>query len=119
MLAGKSKAFMIKLVLLLSTVLVACQPTPTLVPASVAGIGVGITSDSCPSLGVEVGQQVTWTNQDSHAHIVHDITDRGNPHFSSGRLQTGDHFEFTFMKPGTYTYACSADETMTGTITVE
>ena len=102
-----------------SAFLVACQATPTLVPLSAAGIGVGITADSCPSVEVEVGQQVSWTNQDSREHIVHDITDEENAQFSSGPLQTGDHFEFTFMTPGTYTYQCTSDGTMTGVITVE
>jgi plastocyanin len=105
--------------LMLSGFLVTCQATPTLVPVSAAGIGVAITRDSCPSVGVEVKQQVSWTNQDSREHIVRDITDTGNAEFDSGPLQTGDHFEFTFLKVGTYTYECSTDGIMTGTITVE
>ena len=114
------QAFVATLLVTVSALLAACQPaTPTLAALSAAGIGVGITADSCPSVGVEVGQQVSWTNQDSREHIVSDITDPANAQFRSGSLQPGDHFEFTFLNPGTYIYECTADGSLTGTITVE
>lgn len=115
----KGRVFLTILAALSCLVLVACQSTPTVVPASISGIGVGITGDQCPSAALQVGQQVSWTNQDSREHIVQDTSDRENPQFSSGPLQSGDHFEFTFMSAGTYTYKCSEDGSMTGTITVE
>ena len=115
----KRELLLITLVILSCSSLMACQPTPTLVPASASGIGVGITSDDCPNVSVQVGQQVSWTNQDSREHLVQDISDEENPQFSSGPLQTGDHFEFTFTQVGTYTYECSEDGSMTGTVTVE
>lgn len=116
----KAQGYATTVLLVLAGMLVACQPaTPTLAPLSAAGIGVGITADSCPSVGVEVGQQVSWTNQDSREHIVRDITDPANAQFGSGSLQPGNHFEFTFLNPGTYIYECTADGSLTGTITVE
>lgn len=115
----KRRLFLTTLVALLSSYLIACQPTPTLVPASVSGIGIGITSDSCPSASIQAGQQVSWTNQDSREHVVQDMSDVENPQFSSGSLQRGDHFEFTFENAGTYNYTCSEDGSTTGTITVE
>lgn len=98
---------------------VACQPTPTLVAPSAPGIGVGITEDNCPSLEVQVGQQVTWTNQGSREHIVRDKPAQGDGQFDSGTLQPGDSFAFTFSQPGSYTYLCSVDADTTGTVSVQ
>ena len=102
-----------------SASLVACQTKPTLVPQSTPGISVGITSEICPSIVVEVGQQVTWTNQDSREHVVRDSPIRGNSLFDSGILLPGDSFSFDFLHPGNFTYKCSIDGVETGIITVQ
>jgi hypothetical protein len=97
----------------------ACQSAPTLAPSSSPGIGVGITRDTCPNVEVQVGQQVTWTNQDSREHIVRDKPAEGNGQFDSGVLQPGDTFAITFMQPGDYIYVCTENGSSIGTINVQ
>ena len=78
-----------------------------------------ISDDLCPSVIVQVGQHVTWTNQGSQEHIVRDKAVEEKSQFDSGILKPGDNFSFTFLQPASYTYDCSADGVLTGTITVE
>jgi len=115
----KRLAVVLGLVLLMVGLLTSCQSTPPLATSSSPGMSVGISDDSCPNIGLTVGQQVTWTNQGSRDYIVRDTPTQGNSEFVSGTLQPGDSFAFTFTQPKTYTYQCSADGAMTGTITVE
>lgn len=69
------------------------------------------------SLTVKAGTKVTWTNNDS---TVHDVTSTDGPAvdaattstFSSGTLNQGDSFSFTFSKPGTYYYECTIHAAM-------
>ena len=107
------------LVILLSGIIASCQPTPTLATSSAPGMSVGITQDNCPNMIVQVGQQVTWTNQDTQEHFVRDNSTKGSSLFDSGILQPGDSFAFTFLQPGKYTYECSEDGAIDSTITVE
>lgn len=65
------------------------------------------------TLTVKAGSTVTWTNQDTIAHDVKGDT------FQSATLNTGDAFQFTFDKAGTYEYICGLHPTMKGTIIVE
>ena len=58
--------------------------------------------------GVFVGHGVMFTN-DVYPRAVTD----------SGELQTGDTFTFFFTQAGSYSYRCSADGALVGTITVE
>jgi len=118
MLVHKKWALVIGLVLIFGT-LVACQPAPELVKPSASGIGVGITSDQCPNVIVNAGDQVAWTNQDNKEHIVRENPAKGNSRFDSGTLQPGDSFTYTFIEPGEYSYICASDGTMTGTITIQ
>jgi plastocyanin len=68
-------------------------------------------------LTVEVGQPVTWTNEDSAAH---DVTSSSGPvPFASGSLATGQSFTVTFDQPGTYAYLCTVHPDMVGTVTVD
>jgi hypothetical protein len=96
-----------------------CQSTPPLADPSMPGISVGITNGLCPVVIVEVGQQVTWTNQDSRAHIVRHKSTQGDSQFSSGTLQPGDSFAFGFLERGSFVYECSLDGEITGTVTVQ
>jgi hypothetical protein len=107
------------LVLFMIGLLVACQTTPALVTPSAPGISVGIADDLCPSAIVQVGQHITWTNQGNQEHIVRDKSIEGTRRFDSGILKAGDAFTFSFLKPERYTYDCSVDGVLTGTITVE
>ena len=67
-----------------------------------------------PTLTIQAGTTVTWTNEDSAAHTV--VADDNS--FSSKNLSKGDTFSFTFAQAGTYTYRCGIHASMKGTITV-
>ena len=105
----------------LLVILGACQSaaTPTLAELSEPGIAVGISDDQCPTIIVKAGQQISWTNQGSHEHIVRAKSVGGENGFDSGTLQPGDSFAVTLPQPETYQYDCSTDGSLTGTITVE
>jgi len=119
MLLDKRRSAFVAQVLFMAGLLAACQITPPLATSSAPGMSVGIADDLCPSVSVQVGQQVTWTNQGHQEHIVRDKSVEGKSHFDSGILKSGDVFAFTFSQPASYTYECSVDGVLTGTITVE
>jgi len=66
------------------------------------------------SLNVSTGTTVTWTNNDSVTHTV--TSDTGA--FTSGNLDPGQTFSFTFSQAGTFAYHCSIHTSMHGTVTV-
>jgi hypothetical protein len=113
--------FFISLALLTVGVIISCQSaaTPTLATLSEPGIGVGISDDLCPNIIVKVGQQISWTNQGKQEHIVRAKAVEGENKFDSGILQPGDSFAVTLAEADIYQYECSADGSLTGTITVE
>ena len=117
----KRRLFLIGLILLIVSGLVSCQSnaTPTLAAMSQPGIGVGISDDSCPTVSVKVGQQVSWTNQGKQEHVVRAESFDGQHQFDSGILQPGDSFVITLTEPESYLYECSADGSLSGKITVE
>ncbi len=63
-----------------------------------------------PVLKIEKGQTVTWTNNDTVPHNV--VGDD----FSSGTLNPGETFSYTFSKDGKFSYKCSFHPQMTGEI---
>ena len=79
-----------------------------------------ITNKDCPSVEVQPGMQVACTNGDEAARVVQaDALSDGSRKFDSGELQPGDSFMFTCTEFGSYTYQCSTDGTVKGTITVK
>jgi plastocyanin len=66
------------------------------------------------SVVMGVNNTVIWTNNDSFPHTV--TADDGS--FSSGNMDPGNSFVWTFSKPGTYKYHCSYHSWMTGTVIV-
>ncbi len=118
MLFCNRQSILLGMVMLFGGFLAACQSTP-LTTLSSPGISVGITGNTCPSVVVQAGQQVAWTNQDSREHIVRDRSVEGDRLFNSGTLKPGDSFAVTFPQAGSYIYACSLDDAMTGTITIQ
>jgi plastocyanin len=62
-----------------------------------------------------VNNTVAWTNDDSAPHTV--TADDGS--FSSGNLNPGDSYTYTFTTPGTYAYHCNYHSWMKGTIIVK
>ena len=68
------------------------------------------------SLTVKTGTTVTWINKDSTTHT---ITSDNGAFTSSGNLNNGANYTFTFTKAGTYPYHCSIHPDMKGTIVVQ
>ena len=65
------------------------------------------------SIDINVGDSVTWINNDDLVHTVEiDSLE------ASGDLALLDSFSYTFNTPGTYNYVCGPHPSMTGTITV-
>lgn len=119
MMLHKGRFALVMSVMVLCGLLAACQPTPTLASSTGPGLVIGITDGTCPNVVIKVNELVTWTNQDDHEHFVRHKPEEGDPQFDSGTLQPGDSFTFTFLEVGTYRYECSADVSMTGTVTVQ
>jgi len=67
-----------------------------------------------PTLNVQPGTTVKWTNNGAHPHTV---TDRGGK-FDSGDIAPGASYTVTFSTPGTYKYYCKHHKGMEGTIVV-
>lgn len=72
---------------------------------------------SPPSLTVEVGDTVTWTNHDSAPHDV--VVTDGPEKFKSPTLNKGESFSYTFKKAGKYSYYCSIHPDMKASVTAE
>ena len=110
--------------LFLAGILIACssrgtQPAPVLTPPA---ISLEIKGNECPSLEVQAGMQITWTNSDTvdHVLVLERQGENGASIASGGTdlLQPGDTFSITLIDPGQYTYYCAEDQTVFGTITV-
>jgi plastocyanin len=67
-------------------------------------------------VSVNVGDTVTWVNDDS---VGHDVTADGFKSGEPGAMQNGDTFEHTFDKAGTFDYVCSVHPGMDGSVTVK
>ena len=65
------------------------------------------------TITVEAGTTVVWENYDSAPHTV---TGDG---LDSGKMSSGDTYEYTFTEPGTYEYYCAYHPSMTATVIVE
>lgn len=86
-----------------------------------------ITDDDFPDgdFTIKRGDSVNWTHAGSHPHSVtadlglFDSSPSCSSATSSSCMQAGQHFEYQFETPGTYSYKCKVHPTtMTGTITV-
>jgi len=78
---------------------------------------ISITDDkdfSPEELTINVGDTVTWTNDDDSPHTV--TADDGQ--FDSGNMGEGATWSYTFTEVGTYDYRCDYHSSMTATITV-
>ena len=65
---------------------------------------------------VAVGQEITWTNEDSAPHTV---TATSGAEFDSGTMEQGATYTWKATKAGTVEYFCAIHPSMTGTITVK
>jgi len=68
------------------------------------------------TLTVAAGTTVTWENTDTG--IAHTATSDEDV-WTSGTLNEGDEFSFTFDEAGTFAYFCTIHPDMTGSIIVE
>jgi len=85
---------------------------------SAPGISVEINGGACPSVNAAAGDQVTWVNRDNTVHLIRVISSGGERLFEGGDLQPGDSASFTFPEAGEFTYQCTQDEGVTGSIVV-
>ncbi|MGH3937842.1 MAG: cupredoxin domain-containing protein [Pseudonocardiaceae bacterium] len=67
------------------------------------------------NLTVPTGATVTWKFEDSAPHDV--LAD--DESFRSPLLNDGNTYQFTFGKPGSYSYICSIHPYMKGSVTVQ
>ena len=69
---------------------------------------------------IEVGDTVTWINNDDAIHVVisGNLNDGSDGFFDSGSLKTNETFSFTFDKEGNYEYFCILHPWMIGFVTV-
>jgi plastocyanin len=87
------------------------------------GVSTSQSLDFLPAnitLVIGVNNTVTWTNNDAAPHTVTATSvPSGAAKFSSGNLNGGAVFTYTFTMPGTYSYDCTYHYWMRGTITVD
>ena len=70
---------------------------------------------------VDVGGEVTWSNDDSAAHTVTGGSAADGPSgvFDSSLFMAGTTYSFTFEEAGTYPYFCMVHPWMEGIVTVQ
>ncbi len=78
------------------------------------GVQIAGFAFSPPSLTINVGDTVVWTQIDSVGHNT--VSDNGL--WTSPVLSPGQTFSFTFNTPGTFGYLCTIHPFMTGSVTV-
>ncbi len=89
----------------------AATPTPTRQTVQVSIVDFDFRP---PTVNIQVGDTVTWTNNGRAVHTVTSDTIG----FDSGRLNPGQGFSHTFDAPGTFPYHCALHPNMHGTIVV-
>ena len=90
------------------------MPAAPSTPTTDAAIRAADNRFDPPTLNVQPGTTVRWTNSGTHAHTV---TDRDGK-FDSGDIAPGGTYSVTFQTPGTYRYYCKHHKGMEGTIVV-
>lgn len=89
------------------------------IPATVVGIA-GEESYSPNPIEIQVGQTITWYNEDLIAHTVtsgSDDSDAGSM-FDSGNMLNKQSYSLTFDEPGSFEYFCIYHPTMVGEVNV-
>lgn len=94
--------------------------TPAAAPATSAGGGVAIGMKNIAfdpkAVTVKVGQEITWTDNES---VEHNVVATSGADFKSDIFGEGKTFKYTPEKAGTIAYECTIHPGMTGTITVQ
>jgi hypothetical protein len=98
------------------------SPTPEAWVLTAPAISVQIMKGYCPSIEVQPGMQISWTNQDDQERllILQRVDDQGVITDSGGTnsLPPGGSFSIVLTEAGEYTYFCSLDRTEFGVIHV-
>jgi plastocyanin len=93
--------------------------SPTVTDPPVGGDGSEIVIDSftfAPNLlDVSIGDTIEWKNKQNTAHTSTSGVIGG---WSSGVLQEGDSFSFTFTEAGQFPYSCTIHPSMIGVVNV-
>jgi plastocyanin len=92
------------------------SPTGPAITATIVNGASRLTTTAYAPNPVDItaGTTVTWVNNDSAVHTSTSNTGV----WSSPAIVPGDHYNFTFQSPGTFTYRCAIHPSMVGTITV-
>jgi amicyanin len=89
---------------------------PTQAAAASYSVQIANYAYSPSSITVNVGDTVTWTNDDTAPHTV--TTSSGPQSLSSPDLSKGQSWSFTFTAPGTYSYYCAVHPYMRAQVIV-
>jgi amicyanin len=95
----------------------ASEPAPPMTPPAPAVYSADINNFQFlpPSIEVQVGGELSWTNKQAVPHTV--VADDGA--FGSKVLDQNDAFSFKFTAPGVFSYHCSLHPFMKGTVVVK
>jgi plastocyanin len=95
----------------------ACSPAASSAPSAATGTAVSIVTFTFQpaTLTVAVGTTITWTNNDTVAHIV--TADDGS--FESKKIAPGGTFSHAFATAGAIAYHCAIHASMKATVTVQ
>ncbi|GEM_PF-3152455 len=114
---GISRVMMRVVVSMSIMVILASSVAITLAPsARAATINVSMDGNEFfpGDITIDVGDTVTWTNNDL---VLHSATDDGGL-WDTGSVSPGNSASITFTEGATYSYHCEFHAFMTGTITV-
>ena len=85
------------------------------VQAADSGVTIAGFAFDPAAVTIQVGNVVTWTNQDSVPHTA----TASDGSFDTGQLANGAFETVTFDTAGTFAYVCSIHAQMTGSVIVE
>ena len=90
------------------------EASPAARPTTTVAVAIQDNAFQPPTISVQPGSTVRWTNNGSHNHTV---TAQDNS-WDSGDIAPGATYSATFQRPGTYAYYCRHHAGMQGTIVV-
>ena len=93
--------------------LIGATMLPLLLGAKRVSISIDDMAFNPGSVDVQVGDTVTWTNNDDRDHTV--VGDA----FRSGNLRPGSSYSFQFNNPGRFSYGSSIYPRMKGSVNVK
>jgi len=85
-------------------------------------VSVTITRENCPSLEIQAGTYAQWTNGDMVGLLIRvEQYDKSGMVTDIGRseIQPGDQFSMLFYDAGEYSFFCSENKDVYGTLTVK